>query len=534
MEPVKKCEEGKTMLKKSLVLLFVLLFAAMAITSCGPTAPVDDEKPAALSPKHGGVLRSAYYAPVNMDPAFLSTVADDQIGRQWSDFLVFIDEENQPDASRSIAESWDADDDAKVWTFKLRQGVLFHDLKEMTSRDVKFTFDRLRDPDVGAATVALYGNIVDITAPDDYTVVFELAESNPDFLKDLADYHALIMDADNENFPTNFNGTGPFMVENYFPEDRIVFTRNPNYWMTDKDGYPLPYLDGLEIIFLSDSSAQIEALRGGQIDYLIYLPTEFIPMLEQNADIEVYQAPSNTAYVLRMRSDEGPASDVRVRQALKLGTNRSDILEGAVDGLGTTGRDTPIGPAYGDFYLDVPEPARDVEKAKELLAAAGFADGLDIIITTQESSPVPAIATIWKEQMAEIGVNVEIQLVPSDVYYGADDMWLEAPFAITDWGSRPYPQPYLDLAYTSTAQWNESHWSDPELDELAALAAKEMDHAERIRLYHEIQEIFIERGPIILPFFINNLWAANADLKGFVPTSGLGTAMDLRFVYFAQ
>lgn len=524
----------ENMLKRLTVLLAVLLIASLALASCSPADTVDEEKPEALSPKHGGTLRSAYYAPTNMDPAFLSTVADDQIGRQWGDFLVYIDEENTPDVSRSVAESWEGDEEAKVWTFKLRQGVLFHDGKEMTSRDVKFTFDRLRDPNVGAATVALYSNIVDIAAPDEYTVIFELAESNPDFLKDLADYHALIIDADNDDFATNFNGTGPFMIERYIPEDRIIFTRNPNYWMTDPDGYPLPYLDGMEIIFLSDSSAQIEALRGGQIDYLIYLPTEFIPMLEADPNIVVFKAPSNTAYVLRMRSDEGPSSDVRVRQALKAGTDRSAILDGAVDGLGTTGRDTPIGPAYGAFYLDVPEPIRDVEKARQLLAEAGYGDGLDIVITTQESSPIPAMATIWKEQMAEIGVNVEIQLVPSDVYYGADDMWLEVPFGITDWGSRPYPQPYFDLAYTCDAQWNESHWCDPELDELAALAAKEMDPAERVRLYHEIQEIFFERGPIIIPFFIDNLWAAKAVLKGLQPTSGLGTAMDLRSVYFGQ
>jgi peptide/nickel transport system substrate-binding protein len=522
------------MSKKIAILLAILLVFSMVLVSCGPTETGGDEAPEALSPKHGGIMRSAYYAPNNLDPAFFGTVADDWIGKQWGDFLVYVDEQNVPDPTRSIAESWEADEEAKLWTFYLRQNIVFHDGKEMTARDVKFTFDRLRDPAVGAATVGLYENIADISTPDDYTIVFELTNSNPDFLYDLFDYHAVIVDADNTDFASNWNGTGPFMISDYFPEDRIVLERNPNYWMTDADGYALPYLDGIEIIFLADSSAQIEALRGNQIDYLIYLPTEFIPMLETDPAIQVLQAPSNTAYVLRMRSDEGPASDVRVRQALKAGTDRAAILDGAVDGLGTTGRDTPIGPAYGDFYLDVPEPVRDVEKAKALLAEAGFGDGLDIVITTQESSPVPAIATIWKEQMAEIGVNVEIQLVPSDVYYGADNMWLEAPFGITDWGARPSPQPYLDLAYVTGAQWNESHWSDPELDELAALAAKEMDPDERIRLYHQIQEIFIERGPVIIPFFINNLWGASTELQGLEPTSILGTAMDLRSAYFVR
>lgn len=521
------------MVRRLSVLLIIVLIASLMLSGCGKPAPVKED-PQALSPKHGGVLRNAFFAPTNMDPAFYATVPDEHIGRQYYDFLVFIDENNEPELARSVSENWGADETGKIWTFNIRKGIKFHDGKELTSRDVKFSFDRLRDPDVGAATVGMYSNILDITTPDDYTVVFTLENANPDFLKDLADYHAVIMDADNTDFNTIFNGTGPFMVDSYIPEDRIIFKRNPNYWMNDEDGKPLPYLDGMEFIFLSEPSAQIEALRGGQVDYLFYLPSEAVPTLKDNPEIVVYQSPSSSSYVLRMRSDRAPANDVRVRQALKLATDRNAILQGAIGGLGVTGRDTPVSPGFGEFYLDVPEPKRDVEKAKQLLADAGYPNGLTITLHAQELSPVPYIATIWKEQMAEAGVTVEIQLVPSGVYYGADNMWLEVDFGITDWGSRAYPQPYLDLAYTSTAQWNESHWSDPELDQLAALAAKEMDHDERVRLYHEIQKIFFERGPVIIPFFNNNLWGARANVKGLKPTSGQGTALDLRTVYFEK
>ncbi len=124
--------------------------------------------------------------------------------------------------------------------------------------------------------------------------------------------------------------------------------------------------------------------------------------------------------------------------------------------------------------------------------------------------------------------------MPTDVYYGADNLWLEADFAITDWGSRAYPQPYLDLAYTCSAKWNESHWCDQEIDELARQAASEMDRAKRAEIYQKIQQIFIDRGPIIIPFFANNLWGASAKLKGLKPTSYLGTALDLRTVYFEK
>jgi peptide/nickel transport system substrate-binding protein len=432
-----------------------------------------------------------------------------------------------------VAESWDLSEDGLTWTFHLRQGIKFHDGKEMTSEDVKFTFDRLRDPDVGAATVALYSNITAVDAPDANTVVFTLTNPNPDFLKDLGDYHALIMDAAGTDFATQWNGTGPFILKSYSPEDRIVFERNPDYWLKDDEGNQLPYLDGMEFIFIPDSTAQVEALRGGQIDYLIYLPSEYVPVLE-GENIPVYQSPSNTAYLIHMRSDRKPAEDNKVRQALKLATDTEAILQGAFQGLGTAGSGTPFGPVYGDFYLDEPAPARDVEAAKALLTEAGYADGLTIDIDCQDRSPVPAICTIWKEQLAEAGVTVNINLVPTDVYYGADNMWLEDDFGVTDWGSRPYPQPYLDLAYICDAQWNESHWCDEELDQLSAQAAKELDPVKRAEQYHQIQRIFKERGPIILAFFLNNLWAANPALKGVEPTMGLGTGLDLRYVYFEK
>ncbi|GAG25520.1 unnamed protein product, partial [marine sediment metagenome] len=155
-----------------------------------------------------------------------------------------------------------------------------------------------------------------------------------------------------------------------------------------------------------------------------------------------------------------------------------------------------------------------------------------ITLTAQQASPVPAMATILKEQLADAGVTVEIQLVPPDVYYGADNLWLEADFSITDWGARAAPQNYLDLAYTCSAKWNESHWCDLGIDDLAAQAAVEADRAKRAEIYKEIQRIMIDSGPILVPFFSNSLWGASKKLKGIVPTGYLGTAVDLAVVYF--
>ena len=515
---------------KTAMLRIIALVVAVGLMSMFGGA----DETAWASDKYGGILKKAYFAPGALDPAFAPDITADEIARFWTDFLVYVDEQLKPDPSRSLAEKWTVSDDGLSWTFHLRKGIQFHNGEKLTSRDVKFTFDRLRNPDVGAATVALYSVITEITAPDDYTVVFKLSKTNPDFLTDLGDYHAPVLWHGTKDFNKDLIGTGAFIVERYLPEDRMTFKRNPNYWRKDAEGNQLPYLDGIEYLFLGEASAQVEALRGGQVDYLIYLPSEYVRTLEEDPNTVVYKIASNTHYVAHMRSDRKPFSDVRVRQAFRAAIDREAILIGANEGLGVTGRDTPFGPAYADFYLDVPEIRRDVDKAKKLLAEAGYADGLKVTLIAQQMSPVPAMATILKEQLAAAGVTVKIQLVPSDVYYGADNLWLEADFAITDWGARAAPQNYLDLAYTRNARWNESHWYDSEIETLAAQAATELDRAKRAKIYKQIQRIFIERGPVLVPFFGNSLWGANKKVKGIVPTGYLGTAVDLAVVYFEK
>jgi len=515
--------------KTSLILVFTLCASSLIWVGCKREEPATET---AEEGRYGGIMRRAYFAPSTLDPGFANDITSGEICGIWGDYLAYVDEDLSIDQSRSLAEKWDVSADGLTWTFTLRKGVMFHNGEEMTSEDVKFTFDRLRDPDVGAATASLYSNIADVEATDTYTVVFTLNQQNPDFLYQLGEYQSIVCWSGTEDFDTEHIFTGKFMYESYLPEDRITFKRNPDYWRRDAEGNQLPYLDGIEYLFLAEPSAQVEALRGGQVDYLIYLPSEYVQSVEDDPNTVVYQKPSNFHYAIRMRSDREPFSDVRVRQAFRAAVDRGEILEGAFEGLGVTGRDTPFGPGYGDYYLDVPEPERDIAKAKQLLAEAGYPDGLTVTLTTQQSSAMPAMATIMKEQMAEAGITIDIQLVPSDVYYGADNLWLEADFAMTDWGSRATPQSYLDLAYTCDAQWNESHYCDPELDELAAQAAVELDTEKRAEIYAQIQRIFMDRGPLIVAYFTNNLFGATSKLKGIKPTSFFPTHVDYGVIYF--
>ncbi len=482
-------------------LLFALLFALQTPWAGG------------TKEETGGIMKIGTQPVSNLDPHFATSIADVLLIEQVYDHLVYIDENNRPVAD--LATSWDSQD-GRTWTFNLREGVKFSNGEDLTAEDVVFTFDRLRDPDVGTPVVALYKNISEVNAIGSNRVQFLLAEPNPEFPADVGDYHACIIPKGSKDPATERVGSGAFTIAEYYPEDRAILKKNPNYWGRDESGRPLPYLSELHLIFSPDIGGQIEALRGGELHFVGGLSSQYADVLKGDANTKLVTVNSNMHWVLHMRSDAGHlAADNRVRKALKLGTDQQAIIDALQPGLAAAGNGfTPVGPAYVDYYLDKPH-RRDMAKAKQLLAEAGYGDGLKITLHAQNQLEVPAIATIWKEQMAEIGVEVDIEVIPSDVYYGeGDKSWMKTDFGITDWGSRATPVTYFKLAYTSEAAWNESHWIDPEFDALTAQIDREMDKTRRVQLYKRAQEIMIERGPIIVAYFKKAIAGISSQLEG--------------------
>ena len=462
--------------------------------------------PSGDQPTHVGTLRVAMQPVVNIDPIAISSDSEVLVANHVYDYLIDIDHLSNP--IPRLATGWEISDDGLTYTITLAEGVTWHDGSDFSAADVVWTFERLRTTE-GAPTFDLYSNIVSIEATGDLEVTFKLASPNPFFLYDLSDNHALVLKADTTDAETNFNGTGPFVVTNYSPEDRIEMLANENYFIPDQ-----PKLAGLQIIFFNDDTAAVEALRGGQIDFAMRMSTALFESLKEEPGVITMDIPTNGFDLIRLRSDRAPGNDPRVIQALKLATDREAIFNVVQQGYGAMGNDSPIGPLY-DAYHDetaVP-PARDVEAARALLAEAGYGDGLKITLHTPDTGNRPDLAAVLKEQWAEIGVDIEISVEPESVYY-ADDGWLEVDLGITGWGSRPYPQFYLDVMLVSDAIWNESHFSDAEFDSLAALAGTTLDEEERIQAYADIQRLLIERGPIIIPYYFAQFGAINDRFQG--------------------
>ncbi len=261
------------------VFLSLLLLAAMLLGACAaptapaPAAPVEQpatEQPAAAGPQ--GALRVAMDIPVQLDPAFASSDAEIAILNAVYDYLIDVDENNR--LQPRLAQTAQVTPDGLSYTFELHPDATFHDGSPVTAADVIYTFNRLRDPEAGLPTSDLYSNIADIFAPGDAdpaqskTVVFQLTQPDPFFQYNLSDNHAVVVKAGTEDFTTAFNGSGPFKVVSYSPENRMELAANADYFLDGKPGVAT-----LDFIFFSDQAASVDALRGGQVDLVLRMPT---------------------------------------------------------------------------------------------------------------------------------------------------------------------------------------------------------------------------------------------------------------------
>lgn len=477
----------------------------------------------------GGTLRVGMVAPVQLDPALGTNDPEILFNRQIYDYLIDI----SPDGELipQLATDWDISDDGLTYTMTLAKGVEFHDGTPFTSADVVFSFNRLRE--LESSAMNLLGEF-EIEAPDENTVVFTLPEPNADFLYGVGSRWAFILKDGTEEVNvltedlSNFVGTGPFVLQSYSDGEGAEFTANEKYWAEGE-----PMLDSLNFVFIDDQQAQIDAVRSGSVDFIFKVPADRIEELRGAEDVEVVTRPTNQHPVVRLRVDEGHlGEDQRVVNAFKLATDRELLaLDLFGEGVATVGNNDPIGPVFGQFYEPIPDEY-DPEAACALLEEAGYTDGLGadepIPFFVVDAFNYSDMAVLLQDQWSQGCINVDIQVRPENVYYG-DNEWLEVDLGVTGWGSRPTPQQYFVEAYVTGASFNETRFSDDEVDALVEEASVTADVEARAEIYQEIAQIFADRGPIIVPFFAPTVGVIQSEVENLALHSFPGRT-DLRDV----
>jgi peptide/nickel transport system substrate-binding protein len=487
--------------------------AAAAAPTAAPAAAAATAAPAAAAGgiKRGGVLKVGIQVPAVDHPARFSWVFDSNEFRQVYEYLT----ETGPDniTRPYLLESWKPSDDLTKWTLNLRKGIKWSNGDELTSEDVLFNFKEWLKPETKSSILGLWEGflkIENVKAVDKYTVELNLDAPKLDVPETLFHYPAQIMHRSfNGDLTTLKNpGTGPMKLDEFKVGERVKVSKREGYWQNGADGSPLPYLDGIEYIDLgNDQTAYVAALQAGQIDS-IYDPTvDSFLALRDNKKVVVEPIATSQVRLLRVRVDQDPWKDNKVRQALKMCQNRQSILDKAYFSQGVLGADTHVAPVQPD-YSPVEPPKYDPEGAKKLLEEAGVKTPLDVKISVGTGwTDIVAYIETLKEDAKPAGFNIILDTMPNASYW---DKWTETTVGVTPWTHRPLAVMLLPLAYIADSAgkpvpWNESRWVDEEFSTLLKKAQGTLDIEARKAIMKDIERIQMERGSIAIAWW-QSVW----------------------------
>ncbi|MDY0236532.1 MAG: ABC transporter substrate-binding protein [Gudongella sp.] len=446
------------------------------------------------------------------------------------DSLVTIDENLEP--VPNLAKSWEISEDGTEWTFKLEEGVKWHDREPFTSNDVKFTYELLLDNPLGMYAGYL-GGITEITCPDDYTVVIKTENPKANMLLNSAPIlpEHIWKDVPVEELETWPNempiGTGPFGFVEFNAGQFLKLASNENYFKGE------PSIDELIFVLYANSDTMAQSIKIGEIDAATNFNTSQLTSLKEEASIEAISAVSLGFTELSFNAWKDPTSnanpllkDYNIRKAIEYTINKQQILDLVYDGQGSVG--TTLVPPEGFYHYDPTGDelrSYDIEKAKQLLETSGYTDlNGDGIREDKDGNPLEFTFTLRADNSEEVkagqmisgsaadaGIKLNIETVDDGVlidkiYSGDFDMF------IWGWGADLDPTTILNVMTTDQiGSMSDSNYSNTDYDDLFIKQQTLMDPDERQQAVWEMQQILYEEAPYIILFYDNSLQAVNTE-----------------------
>ena len=447
----------------------------------------------------------------------------DQVG----EFLVFTD--RQLRYRPWLAESWQPNSDATVWTFKIRQGVKFSNGRPMTVDDVVYSFRSQSNPNSSATALSIFGGTLvpdGVVKVDDTTVAFHLEQPNGGFIDAVSnDNYNMIIVPDRYDFgdyQKSFIGTGRFVMTSYSPSAGATFVRNPHYWGTPAKPAKL------EFAFYASEAAMTVALEAGQIDTNDGFSIASSPQLVQGG-FNVIRLNASYHRELSMRNDVHPFTNKYVRQAIAYTLDRPAIVRALFQGYAEVGNDTPFAPAFPATIGPpaIPQRSKNLNLAKELLAKGGVPNGFPAPLLTQQLGEIPDFAQIIQQSASQIGVDIRLTVETSSKYYGqavfGNSDWLDGEMSLVGYGARAVPDIFLEAplqsinAKTGQGSWNAAHFSNPTYDQLSKEFVATPDLITQRRLAGQIEALLLDETPIIYAYFYDWLVATQKNITGVYP-----------------
>lgn len=465
----------------------------------------------------------------SLDPSTITDGESLAVTKNIYDTLVDYGEQDTT-IHEMLAVDWDVSDDGLTYTFQLREGVKFHDGTDFNAEAVKFNFDRWKEGDAETAPyyVSMFGEgedsvIKEVKAEDELTVVFTLNRPQAPFLQNIAmDPFGIAsptaVKEQGEAFGQNPVGTGAYVFKEWKPNETITLEKNPDYWDEGK-----PELNTVIFQVIPDNAARLTALKTGEIDLMDGLNPSDIEGIEASEDLQIILRPPMNVGYLGFNVETAPFDDPKVRQALNHAVDKQSIIDSFYAG----NADPAVNPMPDVIpgYNDEIEPyAHDPEKAKELLAEAGYEDGFDMTLWAMPNPrpymPEPQkIAEAIQAQFANVGVNAEVKTMEWATYLDkAAKGELEA-FMLGWTGDNGDADNFLYalLDKESIGSNNYSYYANDKLHDILIEAQSEPDQDKRSELYKEAQVIIHEDAPWIPLVYAKPALAASASLKDFKP-----------------
>jgi peptide/nickel transport system substrate-binding protein len=437
---------------------------------------------AAQKPVYGGTLTIALAAePSGLDPTTNPSAAIKRVVHyNVLESLLKVDRNGS--VVPALAKTYTVSQDGKEYTFTLHPGIKFHDGRPCTAEDVKYSFERLLDPKTAAPYRMYYESIGFIQVVDPLTVRFKMKKVDSNFLFNVARGDAVIVPRQGiDKLKSAPIGTGPFKLAEWKRGDSVTMVRNPDYYRKG-----IPYLDGVVFKFIPDPSAQLAALRAGDVDVIAYdLAPENAPALEKDPRFKVLRGNTTTDVILAMNHSRKPFDDLKVRQAITLAIDRRAVIQGAVAGYGTPigSHMDPTNPYYVDLSGLYPY---NPEKARQLLAEAGHPHGFEAVLQL----PAPYAyarrsGEIIADQLSRVGIKLNLEVIQMGQW--VDRVFKNADYDLTIIG---HAEPFDIEIYGRPNYY--FRYDNPKFREIMKKAEGEMDIKARKEIYEQAQRMLAD------------------------------------------
>jgi len=481
------------------LLAIAVLSGALVLYGCGSASTqkkTDQPAPTAApapAPKKDVVINIALNAdPPKLDPHQSTALVDRQVFQSLFDKLVDFDKDLK--LVPMLAEKWDISTDGLTYTFTLRKGVKFHDGTEFNADAVKYNFDRMMDPAFTSPRKPEINSVDKVTVVDPSTVKVTLKQPNASLMTVLADRAGMMVSptaakAAGVDFVNNPVGTGPFKFKERVKGDSITLVRNDSYWQAG-----LPKAAGIVYKTVTDENVKLVNLQAGQLDIIDTVPAKQVPSLASDTRVKIAKGPSLQHQGLWLNTTKGPLADKKVRQAIDLAIDRAALVkvvfgEVAVPGWSPFAPGTPMGDSF-------PAPARDLEKAKKLVAEAGAAATANISLRVSPSPTNQQIAQVVQSMLAEANLKITIE----QEEFGAllDRLGKKNyDMAQVGWSGRPDPDGNIYSFLITGGSNNYAGYSNAKVDQLLNDARKPSDMAQRKPMYEQIVKIEHDDVPYV-------------------------------------